>query len=929
MIEDDRNYARKFVISENELYSIISPKPVAQQDDISKENILSIWTDILTKSGLDNVIFNEDTLPDRLRFIEESWSEQNISLKKTRRKPHAKTPPFISTLKLDRFREFPVQHVFEFGKVNLIYGPNASGKTSLLEAIELFYCGRNKRNPKSPSSYEISLTYVDGINEKADCWRDLQLFRDRNLIWYGQSEIKTTNLYQSFARYNFLDTDAAVSLSTDEYSEERFNEDLSRLLVGPDASKTWTDIKRVNEAVSNRLQETTRYFKLMDDELTELHTQIKNIDNVAQESDSISVRLDEMLNRAGWVNPKKDSEEFLSKLLGDLSELMSLLNQITKFNIPNWPLSIDELRRYCATTKTVIENTGCDILSLESLQQTQTYFTDYVEKYRESLELALQARKLIDLGLPKLNNDREEEENRLERYSAWLSNAEENTINEIVTSNIVSSVKEFEHDAILKLVELEGKLEKANDEYQRFCGLREESINLAQELRQTAGKILQNSKNYNECPLCHTMFGPGELLKHILIDINEQTELEAQSIISQLRDLETEVNEAKIMRHGSTWLINFCGLTDISPNLPINKVIAEVKKVRYLQTESQKRLEVLNRDLAMLETQGFTQAKLDAISTRLSTSDYPLSKMTKENADFIIMEIKRDLEDYLRKIETDKKQVNELQPRIANELGLANYNLDALKERHWQLKDRIETIELLISNIETFSDLYPWLKEKPITEILVQMESIRKIASDLQSALEKEKLADTFYQESTMKENVLNEEINKLKSKIKHLEKAQSVLKNIIAQHSLEAAMESTIQKNREVIENIFMHIHSPVEFSKIGSSIRTLIRKGDGKESDLKEISTGQRTAFALSIFLAQNSQLTTAPPIILIDDPIAHIDDLNALSFLDYLREITLNGNRQIFFTTANERLASLFERKFDFLGSENFKRINLTRD
>jgi len=139
----------------------------------------------------------------------------------------------------------------------------------------------------------------------------------------------------------------------------------------------------------------------------------------------------------------------------------------------------------------------------------------------------------------------------------------------------------------------------------------------------------------------------------------------------------------------------------------------------------------------------------------------------------------------------------------------------------------------------------------------------------------------------------------------------------------------SAVKQNRDGIETIFSHIHSPAEFRGLGSSLATLIRKMDGSEANPSEISTGQRTAFALSIFLAQNSQLKTAPPIILINDPIAHVDDLNALFFLDYLREIALTGKRQIFFTTANDKLASLFERKFDFLGTEDFRRFNLQRD
>jgi ABC-type lipoprotein export system ATPase subunit len=120
-----------------------------------------------------------------------------------------------------------------------------------------------------------------------------------------------------------------------------------------------------------------------------------------------------------------------------------------------------------------------------------------------------------------------------------------------------------------------------------------------------------------------------------------------------------------------------------------------------------------------------------------------------------------------------------------------------------------------------------------------------------------------------------------------------------------------------------------PAEFSEVGEGFTTLVRKNNGSKATLSEISTGQRAALALSIFLAQNSQLSTAPPVVLIDDPIAHIDDLNSLSFLDYLRDLVLAGERQILFATASEKLASLFERKFDFLGAEQFRRHDLHRN
>lgn len=96
----------------------------------------------------------------------------------------------------------------------------------------------------------------------------------------------------------------------------------------------------------------------------------------------------------------------------------------------------------------------------------------------------------------------------------------------------------------------------------------------------------------------------------------------------------------------------------------------------------------------------------------------------------------------------------------------------------------------------------------------------------------------------------------------------------------------------------------------------------------ELNEISTGQKTALALSIFLSLNNLLTDAPNIILFDDPVAHVDDMNMLSFVDYLRELVIKSGLQIFFATANNDLTFLFRKKFEFLG-DNFKMISLQRN
>jgi len=80
--------------------------------------------------------------------------------------------------------------------------------------------------------------------------------------------------------------------------------------------------------------------------------------------------------------------------------------------------------------------------------------------------------------------------------------------------------------------------------------------------------------------------------------------------------------------------------------------------------------------------------------------------------------------------------------------------------------------------------------------------------------------------------------------------------------------------------------------------------------------MSTGQRSAVVLSIFIRLHIIMKSAPNFILLDEPVANIDDLNILALLDFLKEICSSNKTQIFFTTANEGVSRLFKRKFSFL-------------
>jgi exonuclease SbcC len=925
LIERDRTYARKFVISELELDSVLAPPVVTPAESTPHTNILSLWTDRLIDAGLDTAVLSNDDLPKRLALIESSSARPTTKPKLPRRTEQVNAVPFIRSLELNKFRDFPLQRHFDFGTVNLIFGPNASGKTSLLEAVELFYSGRNKRNPESSSSYDLTAVLANGRTEKATSGRSQKTFRDRNLTWYGQSEVKTNNLYLSFAQFNFLDTDAAVGLAE---STSRIEDDLSKLLVGPDASKTWRNIERVNEALSGKLSDLRPLEAQVTEELAALENQLKEAGGTQHESDSVSARLHEMIKRLKWNHVQGDKDELAGKLVEALSELVPLAQQAAALDWTEPPVSIDRLAKYCREAKANSTEAEPDIARLEVIGKNQKRLTDAIERDREALELAKQAKRLIEAGVSNRAVERDKQQAAVATYSGWLAGFEADALAVLSASALDMKVGLCHRASLSERSAAEQLLANAKAKYANFSKLRDQSLNLAQELRQIATTILQTSTKPDECPLCHNQFGPGQLAKHMTAGVDKHVEALGQTLLIQIREQEAAVRDAGGREAASAWLEKFCQRAKLSTDILVRSSIDKVQDANRKLAEARGQLQTLNSEVLTLDSQGLSVARLHEISARLREVGYPLAELSRDMVDQLISTITQDSAKSSQTLETERTHANELQTTLEKTLGSAKSGVQNFRTALAQLKERLAATESLRAKLVDFSSSFPWSGAKPLAELVVEAESVRKVAVELQAAIGRDKQAQANYAQSTKRKEHLQKQLAEMQARMKRLTEAQSALEALQRESSLNGAMESALRQNRAAIEAIFSRIHSPAEFRGLGTNWTTLVRKLDGSEAKLSEISTGQRAAFALSIFLAQNAQLTVAPPVVLIDDPIAHLDDLNSLSFLDYLREVVLTGRRQIYFATANDKLATLFERKFDFLGPENFRRFDLRR-
>ena len=921
LIEEDTEYARKFVIAEEDVDSVLGQEAILAPRPIST-NIMSRWAERLTAVGLDEAVLGEMSLPARLERVETSTGRQQ---------GHSATPTavpscegrFLSSLHLERYRSYPWERDFEFGTVNLICGANATGKTSLLEAVELFYCGKNRRNPKVAQQYSLEVKFSDGSRESVDQGRRLQELRDRNLAWYGQMEVNKTDLFASFGQFNFLDTDAAVGLAE---AKADIAEQLSKLLVGPEASRVWRNI----ESLSDKLAEELRAFcRAHDERRKELEiavADLRAVGDVPHESDAILGGLRDVLARHAWAHRNESAEQLSSRLLGELPEVVAVASQAADLHWVGAPVTFEALAEYCrmgALRLKIAEGKRDEIFRL---QTAYTETTVELERCQEALALAQEAARLLASDVVSRNEARTAARQEIAALAVRLAGAEEAMAARSTPVVHEVTVAEWVQESAVLRDRAQAAAAQTQAEWKRLTNLRDRSLEIFDQLRRLGRQILKDNPGLEQCPLCHTSMGPDELVRRMDADSIASLGAAAAALSTEVERRTEIAAEAEAGARSAAWFGRFCAAEGTS--VPVAAAMASVESARRRLKALQEERLTLDEESRILESQGITMARFSEVEARLGVLGCPLRGRAREDADFLTAALQASSERLTADAQVKGQAVGEMKRELLSAFsgrGDASSNADEILIVE---AERIAMANAAMERLSRHTPSCPWPMDASLAELAREAESIREIAAQLNSALGREKQVTGLRNSLSNRIDELGRLLQNPDGKFIRFDEAHEALERLRREESLSGAMESTLEELRCSVGEIFARIHSPVEFRGLGAEWTSLLRIGDGSEARLSQISTGQRSAFALAIFLAQNAQLTVAPPVLLIDDPIAHTDDLNALAFLDYLREIALTGKRQIFFATASRKLASLFEKKFDFLGSK-FQRLVLERE
>lgn len=237
------------------------------------------------------------------------------------------------------------------------------------------------------------------------------------------------------------------------------------------------------------------------------------------------------------------------------------------------------------------------------------------------------------------------------------------------------------------------------------------------------------------------------------------------------------------------------------------------------------------------------------------------------------------------------------------------------------IRKRMEEISIteIPDRVENVADFFKGIIEEKRQSFLKEKEDIKLCIEALDKLKYNREAANYFLQWKEITDLLKEAEVVEVEGK-NRLEEAEE--EYLLQKKKVEREMEEFLQKYRmgEIYEKLEPHEklkHLVAEFSFNEKEQPGLSFGVTGEEGDTYPpawfLSTAQLNVVAFAIFLGRALQKEDVPlKSIFIDDPIGHFDDMNIVGFVDLLRNILENTDRQLIISTHEERVFKLIKRK-----------------
>ena len=934
-IEIDREYARKFVKTPSMLAS-----ELASFDEISNgtmaelpQDVGSLWQKTLEEKEL-RPVYSPLPYTDAVRHLKSGEQVEEARVEESIYGISAEpTIEFVEAINLCQFRPRPKTRHFEFGRCNLIYGANGSGKTSLLEAIEAWMCGKHRRNPDESITHNCLKIKSKGIDE----WQSgpsgkIALYRQRNHAWYGNYQARKNDLCFTFARFNFYDSDAAARLEISDDDRE-IQTALSRLVLG--------------EAATRLAERISRLIPMLKREERDYESRVRNANKLIQEQEASIKSLEQpgelrkqtYENFVGQIKATGYRGELPSESAEDCLHFLRNLNYLSS-NIEHvlselaWlrEISVTEIAKQLESITTRVSQIDTLASSISQAQQEKAGLEQEISILGGKAKLCSRWLEYAKAGADQLL-EMSANHNELTKKKQRLLVARDAL--EAVDIQQYAGVDEAAAEMFARTqTDLQQKTELCGKAQAIVTSLEEvhgKIEGLLSEIRARAMELFEMDAEAVVCPVCGVRYQEGELrdlVQHQVLH-NAVPELQkAQAELTKLKEQENKLN--RVLRElGTLQAVSRDAIGITSPgSQPVRDLVAPLLLIDHGIAQADMDLDRLHRVRANLEAQGFSEQELAEISEQLSSSfqdmTWPVTDEVAGQQDEVqkkIDSVKRRQKDLAGVIDKMNQQERTLLTQI---IGSDNATIDALKTRMAQLVSAKERVESL-------GNAFVIAPDQPMSDLIVQLDSLRKAAESFLRLQQQEESVQRVIEECKVKirdaQRILDTD-SPVHDRLRH---AVNVLEDLTVEHGQDRYVQEFFSENLRQISNLFCAMHAPRDFEKIvweeenPMAIRA-VRISDSAVCPVSALSSGQRNALSLAIFLTINRKIKNAPSLILLDDPVAYVDDLNIVSFFDCLREMLISCKRQVFFATASSKTANLFKKKFDFLGDNDFKSFYL---
>lgn len=924
-IESDENYTRKFVLTEeefNEWIFLFDNISKISKEEISSD-LYSMWVNFLRERKL-YFVFNSEQYPNYKKPVEDfinGLSSEDIEDIEFEESTNNFEPILhkINNLELIEFRNYPSMRTFDFGFVNLIYGANAVGKTSFYDAIELVITG-DLSYKKTNTKFNIQLT--SGANNILKFPTTSSKYKKRDIEWYSSGVNRGNELNGNFNKFNYYNSDAAFQLKMDDANDKNNLEDIiADIALGREVNKLEERIIAFNDRFVDSAKNLSNELMNLKVNLEEKNRIIIELGKLERDPNGYKDQLIDSLKKNYWKTTFSNSDDFIAKLDNEIQTVKNILSNIQSKNIINDKISKENIEKELKELnlkKLYIDRIKDELLIFQKQQQVNL---SEIEK-QNSILLAIdellqyynhaQFSFLIDL------------EKTIATKDTALINSKEiyqlaNSIHLLdyfsKESEKTKTVKQLEVEVKEKIESLNKKKKETEFKINKIeFGIEELSI-IVSDIKSKGQIYLNLNPLAEDCPLCNTHFTNNELVE--AIQGTQDIFTNSIILISLKEDL---LNTTKALEETNTQLEKILDLKKLALAVfTYNGLEKTYVDIQIGCNENAKRLTELTESLIQLKT----------IQSQLKNSG-----LTEDNFNMLLNRVN---EYFKFNIQTNTELELQKQNLIDNNYKLSDENILLAKEmtnKETQLANsftsEILNEEQLIRRLNIIQEIENNLKHLEIYLNLPENTSLINILENIfevESVFENYKKAILEAKQHNQVVEITNKEIEKIISEIDIIEPqynratfAHNELTKLLQELSKNQFLSVYITKNKTEIVSIFKLIHSPREFKDIiFRNNKVILMTNEEAERTLSEISSGQRTALALSIFLSLNKKLSKGPNILMFDDPVTFVDDMNVLSFFDYLRELVLKSKRQVFFATANDDLAFLFRKKFEFLEDE----------